>query len=125
ERMKPGGRIALQRRMVAADAVQARDEVLEARRLVPIPRAHLVFLRVQVLFRAALARAIVHELERRSIDAIARSERRREDEPCDEGGPAAELQILGEDVRGIGPEARAEELTHRAGAELGEVVDDL
>src|SRR2546429_3214814 len=81
--------------------------------LCTLPRPHLVLLRVEVFLRPLLTGAGLHQLERRAVDAVARAQRRGQDEAGLEGGPAAGLQVLGEDVWRVGPQVRPEELTDR------------
>src|SRR5205085_10061377 len=65
------------------------------------------------------------ELECGSINAIIRSERRRQQKARDERGTSAVLQVLGEYVRRVGPHVGMEVLDAGAVRELGEIFDDL
>src|ERR1700692_4275566 len=59
--------VALQRRVVAADAVHARDEVAQAVRTLQVPVTQLVLLRIKIIFAAGVARRMLHELKCRAV----------------------------------------------------------
>src|SRR5262245_35964708 len=69
--------VVVQGWVVMADAVDAGDKIFEVVRSSIIPDSNLVFFGVQILFAAGLAGAILAELEGRTVDTIARPERRR------------------------------------------------
>ena len=97
--------------MRAPDRVHAADERREAARVVEVPVAQLVLLRVEVLLAAGLARRALEQLERRPVDAVGRAERRRQHEARLERRPAAVLEVGVEDVgrvrrRGSGGRSR-------------------
>ena len=112
--------IRLQRRILAADAVDRRDEILDVVRVLPIPVTILVLLRVQI-FLAAGHRPALAQFES-AVDAVGRAERRRQDQADPERRRTALLQIGVQDVRRVGEEIRAEELRHLGAGELGEVL---
>ena len=85
----------------------------------------LVLLGVQVLLGAGLARHVLTELEDRPVDAVVRGEAGREHEAGHEHRPIPLVQVLGEDVGGVRPHVRPEEVTGRAAGELREVLLDL
>ena len=85
----------------------------------------LVLLRVQVLFPARSQRTVFAQLEGRPVDAIAGTQGGRQDEARDEGRAPAELQVLRQDIRRVGPEVRAEELAHLGLRQLGQVLGQL
>ena len=72
----------------APDLVDPRDQLLEVARLVPVARLDLVLLGVEVLLRAGPHRHVLAQLEA-AVDAVARRQRRREDQPHLERRPAA------------------------------------
>jgi hypothetical protein len=78
-----------------------------------------------VLLFTRFDRPPVHELERRPIDAVTRSQGRGQHQADHEAGAAAVLQVFGQDVRGVGPEVGAEEITDRRLTQLGEILDQL
>src|SRR4029453_7950376 len=97
----------------------------ETVRALEIPLLELVLLGVEVLLTPGLARLPLGELEGRAVDPVARGQRRRENEPRDEGGSTAVLEVLGEDVRRVRPDVRPEELALLAAGQLAEVLDQL
>ena len=74
----------------------------------------LVLLGVEVLLAAGRDGDGLQVLEAR-VDAVARREGRRQHQARLEGRPAAGLEVLVEDVRGVDEEVGAEELRDRAG----------
>src|SRR6266446_616565 len=105
--------VAVQRRVLTPNLVDHRDQLAKAARVVALPAANLVLLGVEVLLGTGLLGATLAQLERGSVDSVARAQCCGQDEPCCEGRPATVLQVLGENVRGIRPEVGAQELTHR------------
>src|SRR6266576_686450 len=74
---------------------------------------------------AGLARAVLAQLEGRTVHAVARSERRGKEEARGERVAAAVLQVLGEDVRRVRPQVRAHELDDRRAGDLAQVLREL
>ncbi len=114
--------VGLQDDVFSADLVDLGDVVLEVVRLVQIPAADLVFLRVHVFFAADLYRQAVTELECGSVDAVAAGQGGGQDQPDLECGVSAHLQVVVEDVGGVGPEVGPEVFVEVGGGEGGEVV---
>ena len=106
--------VRLQRRVLAADAVEARDVVAEGLGRLQVPLPDLVLLGVEVLLAPLLPGRGDQQLEGGAVDPVARAQRGGEDEARHEGGPPAVLEVLGEDVRRVRPEVGAEELGHLA-----------
>ena len=77
--------------MLAAYPVHSRDQVVQAVWTIEIPVAELVLLRIEVFLAARLARLVLEQFERRTIDAVVSAERRGEHETRHESGPASEL----------------------------------
>src|SRR6266540_144411 len=101
--MKLQAPIVLKGRVIATDSVDQGDQVVQALGFGQLPLLDLVFLGIEVLFTPGLPRAIFAEFKRRSVDAIVCAESGGQEEPCHEGGPAAMLKILGQDVRRVRP----------------------
>ena len=106
--------------MRAPDLVEPPDQ--REQRPVEAPLAHLVLLGVEVLLAARAHGDVLARLVP-GVDAVARRERRREDEPTLEGRAAALLQRGVEDVGRVRPQVRAEE--RRPVAELLDELDEL
>jgi len=117
--------VALERGVFPPDAVEPGEEWPEAPGVVEVPPANLVFLRVEILLASCLPRLVLGQLERRPVDPVARSERTGQDRADHECRPPPELEVLGEDVRRVGPEVRPKELAHRRTGQLGEVFREL
>src|SRR3990170_1991881 len=98
--------------MLAADAIQPRDDLADAGAFVPVPHAELVLLRIAVLLASVADRARFAELERGPVDPVARAERRGQRQPGDERRTAAVLELLREYVRCVRPQIRAKVLAH-------------
>src|SRR5262245_9269483 len=112
------------RRVFAADAVQQRDQRLEAPGGVQVPMANLVLLRVPVILRAR-ERVADAELEGRTVDPVAAHQRGGEDQPDLERRAAARLEVLVQDVGRVREEVRSHVLADRGLRELGEVLGQL
>src|SRR6266853_1299017 len=95
------------------DLVDERDQLAQAVRAVAIPGADLVFLRVEVLLRAGFLGAALAELEGGPVDAVIGAQRRGQQEPRGERGASTGLQVLREDVRGVGPQVGPEVFADR------------
>ena len=117
--------VALQRCVLASDAIHECNKLAQAGRVVAVPMANLILLGVVVLLFTRCNRPAVHELEGRPIDAVARAEGGRQHQADHESRAAAVLQVFGQDVRGVGPEVGAEEITDRRLTQLGEILDQL
>ena len=121
--VKSQAAVALERRILAPDVVDDPHELTHAR--VALPVSQLVLLRIHVLLGAMFARTALQRFEGRAVDSVARAERGGQDQPGLERGPAAGLQVLGEDVGGVGPEVRPEEVANRRLGQFGEVLVQL
>ncbi len=115
----------LQRRIVAPRGVDAGDEGGKAVGAREVPLPELVFLAVEILFGAGLARRAFEELERRAVDPVVGRQRRGKHEPRHERRAPAVLQILGQDVRRVRPAIGAEVIAPGAVREFGEIGDEL
>ena len=100
--------IGLQRRMLAADLVDARDQLLDVPGPIPVPVPELVLLRVGVLLGAG-HRLRLAQLEA-AVDAVARAERRRQQQPRLERRTAAVLQVGVQDVGRVREQVRPQVL---------------
>src|SRR5258708_15127213 len=107
------------------DLVDERDQLAQAVRAVSITGADLVCLRGEMLVRPRFLRAAFAELEGGAVDAVVGAQRRGQEEPRGEGGASTRLQVLREDVRGVGPEVGPEVLADRWLGQLGEVLRQL
>ena len=103
----------LERRLLAARPVHERDGVAQRARLVEAPGPQLELLVVEVVLGAG-TRDVLHQLERRPVDAPVARERRGEHEPREERRLPAVLEMLGQDVRRVRPEARPVDVGDRA-----------
>ena len=124
-RVEPQPAVGLERGILLPDSVDDRDQLAQAVGTVAIPFPRLVLLRVQVFLRTLFAGAVFHELESRAVDPVAGAQGGGEDEARLESRPASGLQVLGEDVRRVGPQVRPEELADRRLRQLGEVLVQL
>ena len=123
--MEPQAVVALESRVVLADVVDQRDQLAQAVGALQVPASELILLRIEVFLGALLARLVLTELEGRSIDAVARTQGGSQDQPGDERRSAAGLEVLSQDVRGVGPQAGAKKLAHGRLGQLGEVLTQL
>lgn len=89
--------------ILAADPVEARDQVLQAPAAVYIPTLQFVLLGVQVFFAARFPGRVLAKLKRRTVDPVVCPYGSGKNDADSEGGPAARLQKLGQDVRRIWP----------------------
>ena len=71
-----------------------------------------VLLRVAVLLGPGVAGQVLLQLEGRAVDAVAGRQGGGQHQADDEDGRAAALQLLGEDVGGVGPEVGPEVVGH-------------
>lgn len=90
-----------------------------------VPSLQFVFLRIQVFLAAGLPRPGLAKLEGRPIDAVVGAQGRGQHQAQGEGGPPPALQELGQNVRGVGPQVRAEEFLRLPARELGEIFLEL
>src|SRR5216684_4996796 len=95
--------VTLQGSILAANAVDACDEILQAPRTLQIPMLQLVLLGVEVLFAAGLPGGVVAKLERRAVYAVVRPHRGGKNQAHHESGAASGLQEFRENVGGIRP----------------------
>src|SRR5260370_15268584 len=107
------------------DLVDERDQLAQAVRAVSIPGADLVFLRVEIFLRPRFLRAAFAELEGGAVDAVVGAQRSGQEEPRGERGASTRLQVLREDVRGVGPQVGPEVLADRWLGQLAEVLRQL
>src|SRR5258708_28870688 len=107
------------------DLVNEGDQLAQAVRVVAIPGANLVFLRVEILLRPGFLRAAFAELEGGAVDAVVGAQRSGQEEPRGERGASTRLQVLREDVRGVGPQVGPEVLADRWLGQLVEVLPHL
>ena len=56
--------------------------------------------------------AVFGQFVSRTVDAIAGAQRRCQNQPCHKRGPAAELQILRQNIGSVRPQVRAEEFAY-------------
>ena len=85
------GVVALQGRIGTANRVQASEKLSQRTLGGEVPRPRLVLLRVEVLLAAGFARRSFGELERWTVDAVARTERGCERRADHERRPATGL----------------------------------
>src|SRR5439155_23330002 len=124
-RVETEASIGLEGWVLVPDPVDDRDQLAEAIRPVALPRAQLVLLRIKVFLRALLSSAALHQLEGRTVDAVAGAERGGQDQSRLERRPASGLEVLAENVGRVGPEVGPEELPDRRLRELWEVLIQL
>ena len=117
--------VRLQSRVLVPDAVDPGDEVAQVVRAAQRPLRDLVLLRIEVLLLARRDRLADAQFEGRAVDAVAGPERGGENQPGHEPRPAAPLEELGQDVRRVRPEVRAEELADLRLRQFGEVLGQL
>ncbi len=98
-------------RVLAADRVHARDELVDVAGLVPSPSAGSGTSPSRRTPRCPANRAAFAQLEA-AVDAVARAERRREHEPRLERRPTAVLQVRVQDVGRVREQVRPEILAH-------------
>ena len=114
--------IGLQRGIFAADLVHAGDQIFQAVRRGQIPALDFIFFGIEIFLAARLARRIFAKLERRAVNAVARAERRRENEADRECRATTGLQKLGEDVGRVRPKIRVEKFGDGRLCQLCEVA---
>ena len=114
----------LKRRLRAADLVESGEQRGDRVRVVEVPRAELVLLRVEVLLGARPDGAVFEQLEGRTVDAPVGRQRGGQDRAAHEHRSAAVLELVGEDVGRVGPGVRPV-VIDRAGGEVGEVLAQL
>src|SRR5215472_2104999 len=119
------GPILLERRVLAAEAVDLGDQRPQAARPLQVPVPDLILLRVQVVLATRRQRRHLRQFEGRSIDAVARAQRRRQHEAQCTRGATTCLQGVSQDVRGIRPEVGPEILADRGLSQLNEVLAKL
>src|SRR5215510_6321027 len=124
-RMEVQALIALEDWILASDAIHPRNQLLQALTLLQVPIAYLVFFRIEIFLTAFEARTMLAEFEGRTIDAIGGAERGGQHQAYEKGRSATVLQILRENVGGVGPQVWAEILTDIGLCQLGEVTCDL
>src|SRR4029077_902883 len=86
---------------------------------------NLVLLGVEVFFAAVANGATFEHLEWRSVDAVIRAERRRQQQAYYKSSPPAHLQELGQNVGSIWPLVWPEKLPHRGMRKLHQVRGNL
>src|ERR1700704_1464538 len=123
--VEPEAAIAVQGRVFNPDFVDQCDQLAQAVRAVVVPLANLILLGVQVFLRTGIASACLAELERRPVDAVARAGGGSENEARHKRRAPAALQVLGQDVGGVGPKVWPEVFTNRRLRQLGEVLPEL
>ena len=111
----------LERAVLAADPVDALEQRLEARRVLPVPVADLVLLVVAVLLALRVLDRL-DVLERRAVEPVGRRHRGREDVADDVGRAPAVGEVVGEDVGRVRPEVRPVVLADLGLEQLGPVL---
>src|SRR5688500_3257029 len=93
--------VGVQRRVLAADAVEPRDVILQAVAPVQVPVAQLIFFGTQVFLASRFSWLMLQQLEGRPIDAVAGAQGCGQSHSQHESRAPAELQELREDVRRV------------------------
>src|SRR5215472_6317248 len=119
------GPVLLQRRVLAAEAVDLGDQRPQAARPLQVPVPDLILLRVQVLLAPGGQRRHLRQFEGRPIDAVARAQRRGEHEAQRARSATTGLQRVRQYVLGIRPEVRPEVLADRGLCQLSEVLAEF
>src|SRR5579863_4667968 len=117
--------VALESRIVAANLIDARDEVLQAPGGFEIPTLQFVLFGVEVLFAAGLPGCALAKLERRTVDPVVCSQGGGKNEADHEGGAPSGLEELRENVGRIGPKVRAIVFAHAGFRELLKIAGQL
>src|SRR5216684_2253765 len=112
--------VLLQRRVLVTDPVERGDPGPDVPWPIEVALHELVLLRVQV-FLLAWQGAALAQLEAR-VDAPGRGERRGQRRAREERRPASLLQLLGQDVRRVGPQVAQHVLGGRALGQLLQVL---
>src|SRR5262249_15766021 len=112
----------LQCDVFSADLVYQRDERSQASWFMQIPFLDLILFGIEIFLTAAFSRDIFIKLVRRSVDAVAGTECRRQDQSRSERGGAAALKVFVKNVGRVRPEVRTEEFAHFGLRQFREVV---
>src|SRR5262245_17140214 len=124
-RMKVQTLVTLERPILPPNPIHPCNKVLQALRLLQIPGADLVLFGVEIFLTAFETWAMLAEFEGRAIDAIGGAQGSRQYEAYEKGRSASVLEILGENVRRVGPQVGAEILTDVGLREFGKIPCDL
>src|SRR5438067_5713062 len=117
--------VALQRGIFAPDAIDPFDEVIEVAGSIAIPIPNFVFFGIEILLRTSFSSGVFTELEGRTVNAVARAERRGQNKSSHEGRASAKLQILWQDVGRVRPEVWAKVFAHARLSQFGEVLSEF
>src|SRR5688500_2899593 len=117
--------VALKGWVLAPDAIHVTNKLAETVLSAKIPLLDLIFFRMQILLASHFPRHALSQFKCGTVDAVARTERRRQDEARHERGSAAVLQLLGKNIRRIGPEVRAKVFADIGLRQLSEVLRKL
>src|SRR5678815_2782434 len=98
----------MQGRIFAANLVRPGYQFSQARRIVQIPVADLILLRIEVLFAALTHREVFAQFEGGAVNSIVGTQSGGQQQANHEGGAAALLQKFSEDVWSIGPQIGTE-----------------
>ena len=123
-RVKPQRAIDLERGMLMPYPVHAAHELADVARPIPVTPAILILLRVRVFLRARSGGPVLGQLEP-AVHAVARAQRRRQQQPRLERALAAVLQVRVQDVGRVDEQVRTQVLARLGLGQLGEVVADL
>ena len=116
--------VALEGWILPPDPIHPRNKILQALLLLQVPGADLVLFGIEIFLTAFGTRAMLAEFEGWAIDAIGGAKRGREHQAYEKGRAATVLEILRENIGGVGPQMGAEIFTDFGLRELGEVAGE-
>src|SRR5260370_17672087 len=93
----------MQGRTRLANRIYSPYQVLQAVWIISIPNAHLVFLRIQILFAAGANGSIFVEFKRWTVNPVARTKSCGQNKPGHKRRAAALLEIFVQNVRRVRP----------------------
>src|SRR5687768_739511 len=117
--------VAVKGRVLSPDAIHVANKLAQTILSAKIPLLDLIFFRMQILLASHFPGHALSQFKCGTVDAVARTERRRQDEARHECGPAAVLELLSQNIRRIGPEVRAKVFANVRLRQLSEVLREL
>src|SRR5260370_2604727 len=115
----------MQGRIRLANRFYSPYQVLQDVWIISIANAHLVFLRIQMLFAAGANGSIFVEFKRWTVNPVARTKSCGQNKPGHKRRAAALLEIFVQNVRRVRPYVGAEELANGRLGQLREVLGQV
>ena len=117
--------VELQRRVGPTDAIDPTDDGGQATAPFEVPVPEGVLLGAKVLLGPGMTGKVFLQFEGGAVDAVAGSEGGGQHQADGEDRRAPALQLLGEDVRSIGPEVGPEVVGNLRAGQLGQIGLEL